>query len=69
MTDVKLPNIKLDNVDEETRKEIIGFLFALEIIRQQGTGHGTIVIEVRDGKAADMKAEHVIRPKYLKTSE
>jgi hypothetical protein len=69
MTNVVLPKIKFDGVDEETRREIVAFLFALEIIRQEGTGHGTIIIEVKEGRAADMKAEHIIRPKYLKLQE
>lgn len=69
MTDVKLPKINFAGVDDDTRREITAFLFALEMIRQQGTGHGTIVIEVRDGRAADMKAEHIIRPKYVKLEE
>jgi hypothetical protein len=58
----KIPTLK--DIDQDTEREIIGILYALQLIRRE-TGHGTIVIIIRDGKAVEMKAEHEIRPKYL----
>ncbi len=65
MTQETITLPKLEGIDPDLEKEILGFLFALELIRR-ATGHGTIIIEVREGKAHEMKAEHMIRPKFLK---
>jgi hypothetical protein len=65
MTDI--PKIKVDGVDAETEKDLIAMLYALQIIRSE-TGHGTLEIEIRDGKVAEMRALHKIRPKYMKAT-
>ncbi len=58
----KIPTLK--DVDKDTEREIIAILYALQLIRRE-TGHGTLTIIIREGKAVEMKAEHEIRPKYL----
>lgn len=49
-------------------KEIAAILYGLNIILD-ATGHGSLTIIVRDGVIAEIRAEHVIRPKYLKVPE
>ncbi len=61
---IALPKITIGNGDATLEREVRGILYALELIRAQ-TGHGTLVIEIKEGKIAEMKAEHSIRPKYL----
>lgn len=55
---------KLEELSEEERRDLLSFLYAVALIRGE-TGHGTIKIEIRDGKIAVMRAEHEIRPKYM----
>lgn len=62
---IQLPAIQCDGADEELLKEIRAILYALMLIRQE-TGHGTLVIEIKEARISEMRAEHVIRPKYLK---
>ena len=65
-TPTQVPNkISLEGFDEDLRKDIVSILYALALIRQE-TGHGTLVIEVKDSKISEMSAAHTIRPKYLK---
>jgi hypothetical protein len=65
MTDpTKAKTLKFDEMDEKQQKDLIAVLYALMIIRRE-TGHGTLVIEVKDGEIADMMAQHRIKPKYL----
>ena len=59
-----LPKITIKGGDETMEREINGILYALELIRRE-TGHGSLFIEIKDGKVAEMKAAHSIRPKYL----
>jgi len=54
----------LDELDEKAHRDLVAVLYALAIIRRE-TGHGTLVIVVKDGEISEMSAEHKIRPKYL----
>ncbi len=60
---IPLPKVTIEG-DATLERDVRGILYAFELIRAQ-TGHGTLVIEIKDGKIAEMKAEHSIRPKYL----
>jgi hypothetical protein len=62
---IQLPEIQCAGADDELLKEVRAILYALMLIRQE-TGHGTLVIEVKESRISEMRAEHVIRPKYLK---
>jgi hypothetical protein len=62
---IQLPDIQCDGIDEELMREIRAIIYALMLIRQE-TGHGTLMIEVKESRIAEMTAAHTIRPKYLK---
>ncbi len=50
--------------DETMEREIERISYALQFIRRK-TGHDALLIEIKEGKIAEMKAAHNIRPKYL----
>ena len=55
-------------LERQADREIAAILYGLKLI-QEATGHGTLNIVIRDGIIAEIHAEHIIRPKYLKTPE
>lgn len=61
---ITLPKVTIAGGDETMEREVTGILYALELIRRE-TGHGSLVIEIKEGRVAEMKAAHSIRPKYL----
>ena len=62
--EIKLPKVTIEDGDGTLEREVRGILYALELIRR-AAGHGSLVIDIKEGKIAEMKAEHSIRPKYL----
>jgi len=62
---IQLPDLKCEGIDEEYMREIRAILYALMLIRQE-TGHGTLVIEIKETRISEIQASHTIRPRYLK---
>jgi hypothetical protein len=61
-TNQKLPT--LQNLDEQTQKDLSAILYAINLVRQ-ATGFGSVEIVLRNGQIVDMKANHDIKPKFL----
>lgn len=64
MAELKLDEI--DRMDEKTKRDLAAILYALALIRNE-TGHGSLMIVIKENEITEMRAEHHIRPKYMKT--